>query len=68
MLKRLFDIVSSFLFVLSLIWPIVVLIIIWIALDSKGGAFYKQTRVENNQDFGLLKFRTISQMLIKLVK
>lgn len=59
MSKRLFDIVFSslFLFVLS---PLFLLIALAIAIDSKGGVFYIQTRVgRHNKDFGLFKFRTM---------
>ncbi len=60
MIKRIFDIISSFvgLIILSPIFLIVSLLII---LDSKGGVFYKQVRVgRNNIDFNLLKFRSMS--------
>lgn len=59
MIKRLFDIISSFL-VLLVLSPILVIVSILILLDSKGGVFYKQKRVGLNQhEFGLYKFRTM---------
>ncbi len=59
MLKRLFDILSSLL-VLSIGFPFFVVISILILIDSKGGVFFRQTRVgKNNKDFGLFKFRTM---------
>jgi len=59
MLKRLFDIISS-LVVLLLVSPFFILVGIFIVLDSKGGVFYKQTRVGlNHNEFGLYKFRTM---------
>lgn len=40
--------------------PIFLLIAIWIMLDSRGGAFYKQTRVGlHGREFKLLKFRSM---------
>lgn len=59
MTKRIFDIVSSFFF-LVLIFPLFILISILIKIDSKGPIFFKQIRVgKNNKDFLLLKFRTM---------
>ncbi len=58
-MKRIFDILSS-LVVLFLLSPIFIVVAIWIVLDSKGGIFYKQSRVGLNQhEFGLYKFRTM---------
>lgn len=58
-LKRLFDITVSFLALFVLVVPFV-LISIWIALDSKGSAFFVQKRVgKNNKNFGIIKFRTM---------
>jgi len=57
--KRLFDILSS-LIVLILLSPLLIIISLWIILDSKGGAFYKQERIGKNQKpFGLYKFRSM---------
>lgn len=59
MIKRLFDIVLS-LIALLLMLPVFILISIWIMLDSRGGIFYRQTRVGRyNSDFSMLKFRTM---------
>lgn len=59
MIKRLFDVFSALLGLLMLS-PFLVLIAIAIALDSKGGIFYKQVRVgQKNRDFTLYKFRTM---------
>jgi len=59
MLKRLFDILISFLSLIFLI-PVFVIIALLIVFDSKGGIFYSQLRVGKNQkDFKLLKFRTM---------
>lgn len=59
MLKRLFDIFFSFtgLIILS---PILLLIALLVAISSRGGIFYKQSRVgRNNNDFKVFKFRTM---------
>ncbi len=57
--KRLFDIISSLL-VLIILSPLLLIISLWIILDSKGGAFYKQTRIgKNAKEFGLYKFRSM---------
>lgn len=56
---RLFDIVLSILgcIVLS---PILLILSIWIKLDSKGPVFYKQVRVgKNGKDFILYKYRSM---------
>jgi lipopolysaccharide/colanic/teichoic acid biosynthesis glycosyltransferase len=40
--------------------PVFIVISLWIALDSRGGVFYKQVRVGKGQkEFGLLKFRSM---------
>ena len=58
-MKRLFDITFSF-FGLIILLPFFILIAIWILLDSRGGVFYRQTRVgKNNIDFRLWKFRSM---------
>jgi lipopolysaccharide/colanic/teichoic acid biosynthesis glycosyltransferase len=57
--KRFFDIISS-LMVLMLLSPLLLIIGLWIVLDSKGGAFYKQERIgKNNKPFDLYKFRSM---------
>lgn len=59
MIKRTFDIIFSFLGLLILS-PILLCISLLIAVESKGGVFFKQVRVgKNDKDFKLLKFRTM---------
>ncbi len=59
MLKRLFDLFFS-LIGLIILSPLFFIISILIIIDSKGGIFYKQKRVgNNNRDFSLIKFRTM---------
>ena len=59
MLKRSFDILSSGLGLL-LISPILLIVALAITLSSKGGVFYKQSRVGlNGVNFNILKFRTM---------
>lgn len=58
-MKRAFDIGVSLagLFFLS---PVFIVLSVAIALDSKGGVFFRQVRVgKNDHDFELLKFRTM---------
>lgn len=58
-MKRLFDIVASGcgLLVLS---PILLIVAIWIKLDSKGPVFYRQVRVGRyNKNFSIFKFRSM---------
>jgi lipopolysaccharide/colanic/teichoic acid biosynthesis glycosyltransferase len=56
---RFLDIIFSIIgLVFSL--PVLALVSLWILLDSKGGILYKQVRVgKNNQDFHIIKFRTM---------
>lgn len=59
MIKRLFDIASSVIGFI-LFSPFFVLISLLIVVSSKGGIFYRQIRVGKNQEeFGLLKFRSM---------
>ena len=59
MAKRLFDFILS-LFGIIFLFPFLIVPAILIPLDSKGGIFYKQTRVGRyNKDFKLFKFRTM---------
>jgi lipopolysaccharide/colanic/teichoic acid biosynthesis glycosyltransferase len=59
MLKRLFDIFFSGMG-LIILSPVLLLLAIWIKIDSKGPVFYKQTRVgKNNKQFLLYKFRSM---------
>ena len=58
-MKRIFDIVSCTLAVLLLL-PFEIVIALCIVCGSKGGVFYRQTRIGlNGKDFKLLKFRTM---------
>ena len=58
-MKRLFDVVASSLAVIVLL-PLGLCIALCIALDSRGGVFFRQNRVgKNGKDFALLKFRTM---------
>lgn len=57
--KRFFDIVATILGGLILL-PIIIPIIIWIKLSSKGPLFYVQKRVGKNfKEFNLYKFRSM---------
>jgi len=59
MLKRLFDFSAS-LVGLIIVFPVMVLIGLWIKLDSKGPVFYRGTRVgRDGKKFHMLKFRTM---------
>jgi lipopolysaccharide/colanic/teichoic acid biosynthesis glycosyltransferase len=59
MIKRIFDIFFS-LFVLAILSPLLSVVILLILSDSKGGAFFHQTRVgKNGVEFKLHKFRTM---------
>ena len=58
-MKRLFDVLASGigLIVLS---PIILILAIWIKLDSKGPVFYRQVRVGRyNKDFRIFKLRSM---------
>lgn len=58
-MKRLFDIVASGcgLLVLS---PVLIIVAIWIKVDSKGPVFFRQVRVgRHNKDFRIYKFRSM---------
>ncbi|MFM9872940.1 MAG: sugar transferase [Fimbriimonadaceae bacterium] len=58
-MKRIFDFVLS-LILIVLFLPLMVVVGIWIALDSPGGAFYIQKRVGvGGKTFGVLKFRSM---------
>ena len=66
-MKRLFDIVASGcgLLVLS---PVLLIVAIWIKLDSPGLVFYRHVRLGyKNKDFRIFKFRSMrigSELLI----
>ena len=56
---RLFDIIFSFLG-LIILSPLLILVALWIKIDSKGSVLYRQIRVGlHGIDFGLLKFRSM---------
>ncbi|MCF0182700.1 MAG: sugar transferase, partial [Muribaculaceae bacterium] len=58
-MKRLCDIVLSGLGLLVLC-PVMLVIAVWIKLDSKGPVFYRQTRVgKDGVDFRIYKFRSM---------
>lgn len=60
-LKRVEDLVISSL-ILSLIWPVMLLIAIGVKLSSPGPVFYRQTRIGwNGKPFSILKFRSMVQ-------
>lgn len=57
--KRIFDIIMSLLMIIILS-PLLLFVSIWIKIDSKGPAFYRQVRVtKNNKEFRIFKFRTM---------
>lgn len=59
-IKRILDIVISFLF-LVILSPLFLVIMLLICLDSKGGPFYKQQRIGRNEKvFYILKFRSMA--------
>jgi lipopolysaccharide/colanic/teichoic acid biosynthesis glycosyltransferase len=56
---RFFDVLFSLLGLL-LLFPFLIIISLWVILDSKGPVFYRQIRVgKNDVDFILYKFRTM---------
>lgn len=58
-MKRLFDIVASGLGLIVLS-PLLLVLAVWIKLDSKGPVFYRQVRVgRGNKDFRIFKFRSM---------
>jgi lipopolysaccharide/colanic/teichoic acid biosynthesis glycosyltransferase len=58
-LKRIFDILLSVI-ALALLFPVLVIVFIWIKADSRGNVFYLQSRVgKSNKDFKIFKFRTM---------
>lgn len=58
-MKRLLDIFASG-FGLILLTPVLIILAIWIKLDSKGPIFYRQIRVGRyNKDFRIFKFRSM---------
>lgn len=62
MIKRLFDIVFSAI-MLVLLSPILLVITMYVAMDSPGGPFFRQIRVgRHGRNFKLWKFRTMRPM------
>lgn len=58
-LKRIFDIVCSFILIV-LLSPVLLLLAVWIKLDSKGPVFYRQERItQYGKVFRIFKFRTM---------
>ncbi len=61
LLKRAFDVTASLL-LLILLSPMMLLIAVWIKLDSPGPIFFVQERIgEHGKRFKMLKFRTMYQ-------
>jgi len=64
--KRLFDIISSVLGIFFL-WPLILLIVILVKLDSPGPALYNGIRIGKNQkQFRMHKFRSMVQNADKI--
>jgi lipopolysaccharide/colanic/teichoic acid biosynthesis glycosyltransferase len=58
-MKRLFDVIASWLGLIVLS-PLFLILAIWIKLDSKGPVFYRQVRVGyKNKEFRIFKFRSM---------
>ena len=58
-MKRIFDVIASGLGLIVLS-PLFLILAIWIKIDSRGLAFYRQVRVgRNNKDFRIFKFRSM---------
>jgi O-antigen biosynthesis protein WbqP len=59
--KRFLDIVLSGLAIL-LLWPLFLILAVWIKLDSEGSVFFRQTRIGiHKTKFEILKFRTMQK-------
>lgn len=57
--KRLFDVIVSAL-ALTLLWPLLLLLALWIKLDSPGPVFFRQQRIgRHGVPFSIFKFRTM---------
>ena len=57
--KRIFDIVMSLIMII-ITSPLLILLSIWIKLDSKGPVFYRQARItQYGEIFHIYKFRTM---------
>lgn len=60
-LKRIADIVGSMLLLITLS-PILIMLGLAVKLDSRGGVFFRQTRIgKNGRAFSMLKFRSMRQ-------
>lgn len=60
-MKRIFDIVMSLL-LLMILFPVFLVVSIWIKLDSKGPVFFRQVRVTTyGKQFRIFKFRTMCE-------
>lgn len=60
-MKRIFDIVMSLL-LLVILFPVFLVVSIWIKLDSKGPVFFRQVRVTTyGKQFRIFKFRTMCE-------
>ena len=58
-IKRVYDFVLS-LGAIFILWPIFLLIVLLIKLDSEGPVFFKQKRIgKHKKEFCILKFRTM---------
>ena len=65
-LKRIFDIIFS-LILLIILSPILLIVAIWIKLDSEGPIFYRQERItQYGRIFKIFKFRTMVQNADKI--
>lgn len=59
-LKRCFDLIAASM-ALLILWPLFIVIALWIKWDSKGPVFFKQIRVgRNEKNFAIWKFRSMS--------
>ena len=59
MAKRLFDLVLA-VAALALLWPLLLVLAVWIKLDSPGPVFFRQERVgRHGRPFRIHKFRTM---------
>ena len=60
MMKRVFDVVASFLG-LIVISPVLLVLSVWVLLDSEGGVFFRQERVTaQGRIFRIHKFRSMT--------
>jgi len=58
-LKRVFDIVVAAILLVA-VFPILLILAVWIKLDSKGPVFFRQVRVtQYGKEFRIFKFRTM---------